>query len=369
MENKKNELDLRRAFPDMPDSCYTALMDSVSSVQEDTRAVLPVRRLILAAAAVMLMVATGVTAAVKGPGWSDLLERFGLTVSEKAGEIMDVSVGQSWQVGPVTLTVKQQIADPKIVMTALEIKTSNGNKALFMPTGDISEPVGKLSFSVGSGDVFAVSADSTWGEAAKQLDVPLYRVRGSVETDSSSGLSIEDTMQESADRVVYFDMLQLQGDLDALALRVKYIISVDELDPNTGEVTETWTDRDHEAEIPVQPLIAEKTYTCPEDSSLSGLRITDISAQQYVTGLYVKLTLAKDSDIEDDVLKDLMGISFTDTDGDPYPAGMNLTVPFGSDTEDWEGSSLISLEFMLDTDHLPDGMKLVYEDQIIDFGS
>lgn len=369
MENKKNELDLREAFPDMPDSCYTALMDSASSVQEGIRTAMPVRRLILVAAAVMLMVAAGVTAAVKSPGWSDLLERFGLTVPEKAAEIMDVAEGQSWQVGPVTLTVKQQIADPKIVMTALEIKTSTGEKALMMPTGDISEPVGNLSSFSGTGIALAVSADSTWGEAAKQLDVPLYRVRGSVETDSGNGLSIEDTMQESADRIVYFDMLQLQQDLDAVALRVKYSITVDELDPDTGEVTDTWTDRDHEAEISVQPLIAEKAYTFPEDSYLSGLRITEITAQQYVTGVYVKLKLAKDTDIEEDVLKDLLGIFFTDTEGTPYPAGMNLTVPFGSDAGTWEASSLLSLEFMLDADHLPDHMKLVYGDQIIDLFS
>ena len=88
--SKKNELDLRGAFPDMPDSCYTALMDSASSVQEGTRTAMPVRRLILVAAAVMLMVAAGVTAAVKSPGWSDLLERFGLTVPEKAREIIDM---------------------------------------------------------------------------------------------------------------------------------------------------------------------------------------------------------------------------------------------------------------------------------------
>ena len=325
--------------------------------------------MILAAAAVMLMAAAGVTAAVKSPGWSEFLGRFGITVPERAEEIMNVSEGQSWQVGPVTFTVRQQIADPKIVMTAFEIRTTDGSTALMMPSGDISEPVGGSSSSSAMEDVLGISSDSSWGEAAKQLNVPLYRVRGSVEAENSSGLSIEDTVHESGDRVVYYDMLQLQNDLDTLALRVRYSLTVDELDPDTGEVTDSWTDGDHQAEIAVQPMLAEKTYAAPEGSALSGLRITDITAQQYVTGVYVRISLAKDSDIADDVLKDLAGISFTDTDGDPYPPGMNLTVPFRSDAEDWEASSLFSLEFMLNTDHLPDRMKLVYGDLIVDLES
>jgi hypothetical protein len=322
--------------------------------------------MILAAAAVMLMAAAGVTAAVKSPGWSEFLGRFGITVPEGAEEIMNVSEGQSWQVGPVTFTVRQQIADPKIVMTALEIRTTDGSTALMMPAGDISEPVGGFSSSSAVERELGISSDSSWGEAAKQLDVPLYRVRGSLESENGSGLSIEDTVHESGDRVVYYDMLQLQNDLDTLALRVRYNLTVDKLDPDTGEVTDSWTDGDHQAEIDVQPMLAEKTYSCPESSLQSRLRITDITAQQYVTGVYVKITLAKDGDVSDDILKDLAGISFTDTYGDPYPAGMNLTVLFRSDAEDWEKSSVFSLEFMLNTDHLPERMKLVYGDQIIE---
>ena len=367
MNINNDELNLKGAFTEIPRSCHTALMETARSVQETTRNRMSPRRFVLVAAVVMLMTVVGVAAATKDLGWKDYLGRYGITVPETSETIMNASGGESWQVGPCLYTLRQQIADSHIAMSNFIISTVDGEKAIIMAGGSVNDPVSDLAFSEKMTEELGVSSELSWGEAALMLNVPLYRVRGSVIADSySKGLSIEDAMWEAENRIVYLNMLELDADQDPSTIPVDYFFTVEELDPVTGRVINSWTDRDHHAEISVQPMTAERTYSIVEKTLCPGLILTDVKAEQYVTGVYVNITVSKDSSIEEEIVKELLGMTITDAEGKPYSRGMNLTIPFESDSPEWEKASVFHLEFMLNIDYIPESMNFEFRDLVIE---
>ena len=368
IENNK-EMDLRTAFPDMPGSCHTTLMDAARSVNDEATAGRHVLRPVLIAAAIMAMTVAVATAATKIPGWADVLEKFGISVPREVTETMHVDDETSWKVGPCTFTVTEQIADARIAFNTFEITISNSSNALLIPEGEtVDDPVYGSSFDREMASKLGITEGSSWGAAAKQLNIPLYRVNVTVDLDEavSRGLSIQDAIWAAENRMSFFDMEELKADNALKSIPADYCFSVSEIDPDTGEVIQNWIDRDHHTQIEIQPLLNEKTYSFAEGSSLNGLPIVSITAQQYITGVYVKVTLDKGDTVEDVKYYDIMGACFTDVDGNTLPKGMNLTTPLETDSGDWDLSSEFSFEVLLGIDAIPEKMRLICGDAAID---
>ena len=109
MKRNENELNLRNAFPEMPESCYSALMDAASSVQEEEKVKKFTIRTILIAAAIMLLTGAVALAAANMLGWTDFLMDYNnVSVPNAAEQAMQVTDAESWQVGPCTFTVHEQ---------------------------------------------------------------------------------------------------------------------------------------------------------------------------------------------------------------------------------------------------------------------
>ena len=369
MTENNNELDLRKAFPDMPGSCHTALMDAAHSVRDETAVGRHMLRPVLIAAVIMVMTIAVAAAATKTPGWADILEKFGISVPKDVSETMKAGDETSWKVGPCTFTVTEQIADARIAFNTFEITMSDSSKALLMPEGEsVSDPIYGSSFDREHASKLGITEGSSWGEAAKQLNIPLYRVNATVDADGSvsRGLSIQDSIWEAENRMLFFDMEELKAANAMKSIPINYCFSVSEIDPDTGETIQNWTSRDHHTEMEIQPLLNEKTYSFAEGASLNGLPVVSVKAQQYITGVYVKVTVAKDEIDEDVKYHGITESYFTDAEGNRLQKGMNLTTPLETDSGDWDLSSEFSFEVLLGIDMIPENMKLVYEDSTIE---
>ena len=367
MKRNENELNLRNAFPEMPESCYSALMDAAGSVQEEVKVKKFTIRTVLIAAAIMLLTGAVALAAANMLGWTDFLKDYSdVAVPDAAVQNMQVSDAEGWQVGPCTFTVREQLADNHIVVSAIAIQMTDNSKALFMPVGDVTDRIGCTASSKAMAEALGIDPDTTWGEAAKQLNVPLYAARALVEVDASvdGGEAMEDPLWEADNSIVYFNMPMLKSDAVGSIIPVRYYLRVDEVNPISGDFVQTWVDHDHTVEIAVQPLMAEKTYHVEDGTILLNMPVTNVTAQQYVTGTYVKLTVSKVGTVSDMDL-DFGEAFFTDVNGVRIPAGMSLSSNMTTDTGDWDTATTITFEYMLGVDQIPDAMNLVCGDTTI----
>ena len=359
MKRNENDLNLRNAFPEMPESCYSALMDAAGSVQEEPKVRKFTIRTALIAAAIMMLTVAVAMAAANMLGWTDFLKDYSnVTVPDAAVQNMQVADAESWQVGPCTFTVREQLADNHIAVSAIAIQTTDNSRALFMPVGDVTDRIGCDSSSKSMAEALGISPDTTWGEAAKQLNVPLYAARALIEVDASvdGGEAMEDPLWEADNSIVYFNMPMLNADAVGSCIPVRYYLRVDEVNPDSGETVQSWVDHDHTAEIAVQPMVAEKTYHVDNGATLFNMPVINASAQQYVTGTYVKITVNKVGTVSD---MDFGEAFFTDGNGIRIPEGMSLSSCITTDTGDWDTATTITFEYMLGIDQIPDSMILV----------
>ena len=366
MKRNENELNLRNAFPEMPDSCYTALMDAADSVQEEEKVKkFTIRTALIAAAILMLTVAVAMAAA-NMLGWTDFLKDYDVVVPDAAVQNMQVADAESWQVGPCTFTVREQLADNHIAVSAIAIQMTDNSNALFMPVGDVTDRIGCTASSKAMAEALGISPDTTWGEAAKQLNVPLYAARALVEVDASvdGGEAMEDPLWEANNSIVYFNMPTLNATAVSNSIPVHYFLRVNEIDPDSGEIMQSWKDDARTAVIPVQPMLAEKTYRIEDGANLFNMPVANVTAQQYVTGTYVKVTVSK-IDAVSDMDLDFGEAFFTDGNGVRIPDGMSLSSNIATDTGDWDNATTITFEYMLGVDQIPDTMNLVCSDTTI----
>ena len=364
MKRNEKELNLRNAFPEMPESCYSALMDAAGSVQEEVKVKKFTIRTALIAAAIMMLTVAVAMAATNMLGWTDFLKDYNdVTVPNAAVQNMQVADAESWQVGPCTFTVREQIADTRIAVSTIAVRMSSDSNALFMYDGDVSDRIGCTPASAALANDLGISPDVTWGEAAKQLNMPLYRVRALIEVDAAvdAGEAMEDMLWEDTEGVVYFNMPMLNANAVGSSIPVRYYLRVDEVNPDSGETVQTWVDYDRTAEIAVQSVMAGKVYHVEDGVTLFGMPVTKVTAQQYATGVYVKVSMSKPDGLsEDDFMRcDFGRVSFTDVSGVRIPDGMNLSIYTSMDADDWENVTAVGIEYMLGVDTIPDTMQLV----------
>lgn len=363
MKRNDNELNLRNAFPEMPESCYSALMDAAGSVQEEPKVRKFTIRTALIAAAIMMLTVAVAMAAANMLGWTDFLKDYSdVAVPDAAVQNMQVSDAEGWQVGPCTFTVREQLADNHIVVSAIAIQTTDNSKALFMPVFcDVTDRIGCTASSKAMAEALGISPDTTWSEAAKQLNVPLYAARALVEVDASvdGGEAMEDPLWEADNSIVYFNMPTLNATAVSSTIPVHYFLRVDEVNPDSGEIVQTWKDDARTAVIPVQPMLAEKTYRIEGCANLFNMPVANVTAQQYVTGTYVKVTVSKVGTAVSDMDLDFGEAFFTDGNSIRIPNGMSLSSNMTTDTGDWDTATTITFEYMLGVDQIPDTMNLV----------
>ena len=359
MEN----LNLQNAFPEMPQDCRDALLRAARSVKEEKN-VKYVRFTFKTAliAALLIIAMTAVALAASGVlGWSDFLgAHFGEhVVPSTAVNAMNLEEKKSYEVGPLTFTVTQLMCDGHIAVSATDIRTTDGSPALL--TSEPYDPIGAW------GDVSAVVArrlgvdpDLTWIEAAKKLNLPLYNVRASLETDLA-GSGMEDPLWDENNNISYFSMAYLELGKPEGTLKGELFLRVAPIDPETGEEVEAERAvRREKIEIPVSETLEEKVFRPETPFALQGMALNAVYAEHTVAGLYLTAEWTVDEGVQKacadensrqdwlfEVNPDAENVGWHDETGQPYPIGMSLS---GSlDVDQWPNvliGDMISVETM-----------------------
>lgn len=365
--------DLKSSFPEMPGGFRQVLMTAARSVKEERKMKRFTLRTALIAALLIIATMTAALAATDALGWTDFFIRYETTVPKAAQEIINATEEKSYQVGPLTFTVKQLLCDGHLTMSTTDIRTTDGSQALYC-----FDPGESLGCNGQNGNALAnrlgLPPETTYTEAARQLNLPLYCPRAILipAEEYNGGEEMEDPLWNEDNTMTYFSMAYLDQDqakgLDALPTEI--LLRVSQIDPETGEEKEdSRISKREPIEIPVQGVIAEKDYAPVEPFILNGYTLVSVHAEQTVAGLYLdrtyeageeakKIFEAADVETAFDIICGLWKGAWVQENGKGFPDGISLTGEY--DDKDYP---ILHFRDMISVDEMPQTLILETDDQ------
>lgn len=373
-KDNRNELNLRSAFPDMPQDCRDALLHAARSVKEEKKMKHFTAKTVLIAA--LIIIATMATALAAGQlfGWRQF---FPFDMPDSAKEILDATPVKEYRVGPVTFTVQEMLTDGHIAMAAATVRMTDGSEAVMSP--EVYDAIGANGEN---GRAWAARVglppETCWIDAAHLLNRPFYRVDMYMEVpeEISGGEAMGDPMWDGDGNCVLYDMPSLNSEKAGDILPVKLRFIVTEYDaahaepPSMDWTAENWEETCKEVKelkrwedsfdvtLNVPAPVAEKTYfpASPFDFA-NGLTLNSVTAEQTVAGAYVtgQFTLREGFSFEDAYSDE---IQFLDENGQEIRWGVACSGIIRYDElprVDWGA--------MLNLDHLPDVLTVCFNSQ------
>lgn len=359
MKRDLDNLNLRDAFRPEPEACHAALMNAARSVKEEKEMKRASYRVVLIAALIIMSLTAVAFAAGGLLGWSDFYGQWhGSTgVPEGVYDQMQVTEDYSWQVGPLTFTATELLTDGHIAISAIHVRVTDGSAALINGE-NICDPVDPIRANGENGRAYAarlgVAEDATWIEAAQQLGLPLYRVSAdhSMSHPLYEGDMMIDVLINEDGSLTYYCMSMLDTDRVQGELALPLCLDVVLADPVTGETAQRWRDYDQTVNIPVCPVLEERTYYPEQETILAGHRLVKMDAVRYVTGAYLTFTYEMGYNDMPESAFDLYELTLCDGEGSELPGGMNLGARM---------TFTIEVEEMIGVEALPDVITLTDE--------
>ena len=344
-------LNLRDAFGPMPDDIREALMSTARSVKEEE----PVKRItirtVLIAAAIILVTMAVAIAAGQFFGWNDFFSIFygDTRVPQAAQEIMAASKEETFTVGPATFRIQERYADRHTALASVQVTMTDGSRALMTMSGQQEDP---LEANGENGRNYAkllgVDPSLSWIEAAKELNCPLYIMRGILDLDSEywGGEEAEDVLYDANGNYVYYSMQMLDGSKVGDTLPLRFYLRVAEVDLETGEEQDEALTERPELMIDVSPAMETITYELPENYTAYGLKLDAVWGELTPAGLYLftDFTAGENADIDE-----FRCPVWTDADGKEYSFGLNMS--YDVDVESWPKVHMMGL---ISVDSIPD---------------
>ncbi|MGN0794343.1 MAG: hypothetical protein ACI4MG_07735 [Aristaeellaceae bacterium] len=354
MKRDFENLNLRDAFRPEPEDCHAALMNAARSVKEEKEMKRASFRVVLIAAAILVSMMAVAFAAGGLMGWTDFLGNYtNVTIPQGAVERMKVSEEISWQVGPMTFTVTELLTDERMAISAIHVRPTDGTQALMcVDPSDVIGCNGENGRALAA--KLGVDPMTPYTEAAQQLNLPLYCVRGilDIASEYAGGDGMEDPLWNEDGSLTYFSMLSLNRDAVQSELPARFYLRVAQLDPATGEEVEKWVDRDRSVTVPVSPVLETRSYVPEQETVIAGHRLLKAEAERYVTGAYLTLTFEMNYMDVPESAYGLYELKLRDAAGSELPEGMNLSRAL---------RFLIEEEVMLGVETLPDVITLTDE--------
>ena len=369
MKRDMEQLNLRDAFKQEPDFCHAALMQAAYSVKEEKEVKRASFRALIIAAIIIVSMTAVAFAAGQLMGWTDFHNIFSnADVPQAAKEEMQVANSVSWEVGPMTFTATELLNDGHIALSSIRIATTDGSKTLI--TSNPWNTVGMYGENAkGHAAQLGVDPETSCIEAAKQLNLPLYNVRGILDVDPETVDSLmEYPLWNEDGSMTYLSMTFLKQipakeAIDHLPYRhipangEKYVapffLRVAKVDPVSGEETESWVDRTQNATIAISGVVEEKAYYPEDKINFDGFEFQHAHMQRHATGAYTYLVFNADQSLTEEDAYNLHNLFVEDAQGNLLPEGMDMSASL--DTTAWPQVILIDL-YGLET--LPESLIL-----------
>jgi hypothetical protein len=347
-----NKLDLRPAFPPMPDACRDALLNAVSSVKEEE----PMKRFsfrVIVIAALIILATMAIALAANQLGLNDLFDRqYGAQVPKSAQSALSDTEQKAFEVGPLTFTLRETLADGRIAYVTTQARAADGADALIALANDGEE----MPIPDSKAARLNLPAGISFLEAAQRANLPLYLV-------SSYFVIDEAAMGEE-------EMQEILWAADGSALLVDRLMTnpaaVGEALPGVLTLRVQGMGGDWQMKealsIPVGGVTAERTYSPQGAAALQGYTVESVKAEQTCAGVYLTATMiAGEGAVREDVYALYERMGFRDADGEEFPVGISLT---GTIRE--EGWPVVTMEAMVGAEGLPASVLVVdLEGQVV----
>ena len=362
MKRDHDTINLRAAFPAMPEACHDALMNAARSVKEEE----PVRkasfRAVLIAAIIIVATMAMAVAASGFFGWTDFFANYGADIlPETAQRIMGESRNtHEFTLGNVTFTTRELYCDGYIAMAATEVAATDGSLVAMEPW----DPIGANGDNGKQAAArLGVDPKTTWIEAAKQLGKKLYRVRAILEVPEElmSDGGMEDPLYIE-NGLTYFSMAFMNGKAQGEKVNATLYLDVTEIDLATEEEINKGTAR-QAIDIFLEAPMEQLTYTPAEAFAPNGYTLTGVRATLMPAGLYIYADFTAPADSDPNAVYDLWGNEtpcWLDAEGNRYPTGANL-----SSYLNVENHPNLVYEDMLPLGEMPETLILQVNDQTV----
>ena len=173
-------------------------------------------------------------------GWIDFFKTSdGSRVPKAAQEIMQNSGGQTYTISPVVFTVHEMYSDKNILMVSTQVSIADGEKAIICV-----EPCEAIGANGENGRAVAqqlgVDPVTTWVEAAKQLNLPLYKVEALAEAPAEfyGSEAFYDPMFNNDGSLTFFSVQPLNGKVASEQLDCRIWLFVEKVNLEDPEASE-----------------------------------------------------------------------------------------------------------------------------------
>ncbi len=352
-------LNLRDAFGPMPDDIREALMSAARSVKEEE----PVKRItvrtVLIAACVIIVTMAAAIAAGKIFGWDDFFSVFygNTRVPQAAQEIMASAQEETYIVGPATFKIQERFADRHTAMASVQVTMTDGSLALMTMSGQQMDPI-EANGENGRNYAKSLGVDPglSWIEAAKELNCPLYIMRGILDLEEQycGGEEMEDALYDENGCFVDYSMQMLNSSAVGEELPLKFFLRVAEIDLETGEEKDGVIIERPTLPIRVSQAMDTVTWTPDEPYTASGLTLDAVYGELTPAGLYLftDFTAGEKADIDD-----FDNPQWLDANGKEYAWGLNMS--YDINVDNWPKVSMMGL---ISVDSIPDTLIMSMTD-------
>ena len=360
-------------FGQTPDS-FTAAMERALQGESPAHDAPKPRKLsrawaVVLIAALVLALATGGYAAAVRLGLLDLsgLNELGV-FSPSAKEIIEATEVQTFEVGPVTVSLNSLMMDGYVVYSACQTHVTDGSRAILTWWTDSLFENGIPDCYRDFVDAAELSGDRL-GELAEHWDGPVYSVSTRLEIDHSMREGDEmlmDPVWGSDGSIVTGNMIEMSPDAVGETVAATLFVNIHEMTINDFdlyeevfdmELGENWQLR-VPVEVPVHGAIETRAYQVEGDGDLGFATVTGATVERTGVELYVHVALT----VADETMEYHMlpWLDLLDAEGEPLPEGLLGT--FYIDHESWP-EAVVTLAVGMD--EMPEVIQIPYEGYLV----
>lgn len=362
MKRDMDNLNLRDAFRPMSEETRDLMMNTARSLKEEEPVKKATFRTVLIAACIIMATMAVAVAAGNVFGWTDFFKNdYGADLSKTAQEIMASCEPVSWQEGDVVFTVRERYSDSRLAMISVEARLAEGVEGI-LAADDFTDAIGAYGEnSAAVANRLGVDPSMTWAEAAKQLNLPLYSVRATLETPSElwGGEQYEDPMFNDDGSLTYFSLQPLNGQVSGEEINARVYLRTKLVNLEDAEDDSNVTKEYVDLPIHTEKSVTMAEYIIPEDTKvLDAFSIDSIQAELLPSGLHFTTTLTALDSATQEMALDNLRVNIVKENGETYPAGMTLSGGF-QNLDTWPQ---IPYTQMISVDQMPETIQLVFPD-------
>lgn len=362
MKRDMDNLNLRDAFRPMSEETRDLMMNTARSLKEEEPVKKATFRTVLIAACIIMATMAVAVAAGNVFGWTDFFKNdYGADLPKTAQEIMASCEPVSWQEGDVVFTVRERYSDSRLAMISVEARLAEGVEGI-LAADDFTDAIGAYGEnSAAVANRLGVDPSMTWAEAAKQLNLPLYSVRATLETPSElwGGEQYEDPMFNDDGSLTYFSLQPLNGQVSGEEINARVYLRTKLVNLEDAEDDSNVTKEYVDLPIHTEKSVTMAEYIIPEDTKvLDAFSIDSIQAELLPSGLHFTTTLTALDSATQEMAFDKLFVKIVKENGEDYPTGITLSGGF-SNLDTWPQ---IPYTQMISVDQIPETIHLVSPD-------